>query len=94
LRSNGLIEQQEQGWDFTDKSVCARCIDDDALKTVLTAAEDADQSYDFCDRRPAAPLDVLLGAFVNGLRNGYGDADEEGVSWDGREGGYQWWGPT
>ena len=87
------MQQQEQGWNFTNKSVCARCVDDDALKSVLSAAEDSSQTCDFCGQSPAAPFDVLLDTFVNGLRNEYRDADEEGVSWDSREGGYQWWGP-
>ena len=32
----------------------------------------------------------LLEAFVEGLQTEYGDADDEGVYYDGREGGYQW----
>ncbi len=44
----------------------------------------------FLRPRPSSPLDTLLEAFANGLKNEYRDADDEGVSWDGREGGYQW----
>lgn len=85
-----MIRQYEQGWDFTDKLVCGNCVDDDALKAVISGAETNDHACDFCGHSPAAPLDTFLEAFVNGLKNEYRDADYEGVFWDGREGGYQW----
>ncbi|WP_433355883.1 HEPN-associated N-terminal domain-containing protein [Microtetraspora malaysiensis] len=85
-----VTEQQEQGWDFTSKSVCTQCVDDEALKAVLAADEDTEVVCDFCSNSPAAPFDTLMEAFVNGLRTEYGTADNEGVYWDGREGGYQW----
>lgn len=85
-----MMRQHEQGWRFTDKLVCTNCVDDDALKAVIVADEDTDHTCDFCGHSPAAPLDTLLEAFVKGLKNEYRDADDEGVSWDGREGGYQW----
>ena len=83
------MQQHEQGWDFTDESVCSGCVNEDALKAILRESEDVLLRCDFCRSVPAAPLDVLLEAFVNGLRNEYENA-LEGVSWDGREGGYQW----
>lgn len=86
---NVLLEQYEQGWDFTDKSVCSGCINDNALKAIVAEKEDDSLCCDFCCNVPAAPLDVLLGAFVDGLRNEYEDANDA-VSWDSREGGYQW----
>lgn len=84
------IEQDEQGWDYTEGFVCTECVDDEALVAILAAHEDNDQECSYCGRRPAAKLNILIGAFVDGLRNEYGDADNEGVGWDGREGGYQW----
>ena len=90
FHSEMMTQQHEQGWDFSDESVCAGCIDDPSLKIVLEEAADNEQSCDFCNSMPAAPLDVLLEAFVNGLRNEYEDAIES-VPWEGREGGYQWW---
>jgi len=86
---NRLMEQSDQGWDFTDGAVCSGCVEDEALKTILRENEDADLRCDFCSSVPAAHLDTLLEAFVNGLRNEYENA-LDGVWWDGREGGYQW----
>lgn len=85
-----MIQEDEQGWSFTDKHVCAGCVDDYALEAAIRTAADPNESCDFCESRPAAELDVLLEAFVNGLRTEFGDADDEGVFYDGREGGYQW----
>ena len=86
---NRLMEQSDQGWDFTDGSVCSGCVEDGALKTILRENEDAGLRCDFCGSAAAAHLDTLLEAFVNGLRNEYENA-LDGVWWDGREGGYQW----
>ncbi|MCX4539016.1 HEPN-associated N-terminal domain-containing protein [Streptomyces sp. NBC_01669] len=85
-----IEDQDDQGWYFTDQHVCTGCVDDDVLVAVLSAAEDADTVCSFCERSPAAELDVLLETFVAAVYNEYGSADDEGVSYDGREGGYQW----
>lgn len=77
-----MMQQDEQGWSFTDEHVCAGCVDD-ALEPAIRRAADDDEACDFCGRTPAAPLDVLLEAFVSGLRNEYGTADDEAVYWDG-----------
>jgi HEPN superfamily RES-like protein len=53
------------------------------------SAEVSDQCS-FCGARPAANIDILIGAFVDGLRNEFVDADDQGIYYDGREGGYQW----
>lgn len=83
------MQQDEQGWDSSDKCVCVNCVDDYALEAAIVSAEEQDEECSFCGRSPVAPLDALLEVFVNGLRNEYRDADHEGVPWDGREGGYQ-----
>jgi hypothetical protein len=85
-----MMQQEAQGWSFTDHHVCKGCVADDALAAAIAADEDADETCDFCGHSPAAPLDSLLAIFVDGLRNEYGRADDEGVYYDGREGGYQW----
>jgi hypothetical protein len=85
-----MMDQWEQGWSFTSQHVCAGCVDDPALRSALEAASDAEEVCDFCGAEPAAALDVLLDHFVRGLRIEYGDAGNEGVYYDGREGGYQW----
>ena len=84
-----LIEESNRDWKSTYGSVCAGCVEDDALSTILRQSEDEDLRCDFCGSTPAAPLDTLLEAFHNGLSNEYENA-LDGVGWDGREGGYQW----
>src|SRR5688500_7254054 len=86
-----MMEEEDQGWSYTDKCVCTACVDDYALEKAIRADETAESVCDFCGRCPAAPLDSLLGIFVNGLGNEYEDA-AEGVSYDSSEGGWQWWG--
>jgi hypothetical protein len=85
-----MIQQDEQGWSFSDGWVCGGCVDDYALTEAIAKDAVTGERCDFCHSSPAAPLDTLLGAFVSGLRTEYGDADDEGVFWDGQEGGYQW----
>jgi len=86
-----VMEQEDtQGWSFSDKYVCAGCVSDHALAAAIATDEDAADVCDFCGTSPAAPLDSLLAVFVNGLKNEYGTADDENVSWDSVEGGYQW----
>src|SRR5690349_19719000 len=85
-----MLDQQGQGWDFTDKFVCADCVTEPTLQALIAADASVDQSCDFCGGDIACELDVLLAAFVRGVRREYGRADDEGVFYDGREGGYQW----
>ena len=82
-----LIEQYEQGWDDTYGSVCAGCVNDDALKKILRESEAENMHCDFCGSVPAAPLDTLLESFVNGLPNEYDRAIDH-LWWDSREGGF------
>lgn len=84
-----MMEQEAQGWAYTDKLVCVSCVDDQALEDAIGAEESADQTCSFCEQSPAASLDVLMGVFVNGLLNEYNGADDEFVPYETREGGYQ-----
>lgn len=89
LAKQQMMEEDEQGWTFSALSVCQGCVDDDALKSILAATADGESTCDFCGSSPASSLDVLLDTFVKGLRTEYEDA-AEGVSYESREGGYQW----
>ena len=84
-----LIEQYEQCWDDTYGSVCAGCVGEEALRSILRESEDDGVCCDFCGSVPAAALDTLLEAFFKGIRNEYDRAIDH-VGWDGREGGFQW----
>lgn len=89
LAKRQMMEEDDQGWSFTDAWVCTGCVNDLSLRAVVEGSVQPDESCSFCDAANAAPLDVLIEAFVDGLKTEYEDA-LEGVSWDGREGGFQW----
>ena len=84
-----MEQEDEQGWSFTDGWVCTGCVDDYALGAILADATAEQMSCSFCGAEGAADLDVLVEAFVRGIRHEYEDA-LDGVAWDGREGGFQW----
>lgn len=81
------MEAQERGWDFSDAFVCVDCVDDYALAAAISEGSDDDLTCTFCGTSPAAALDVLTEAFVDGLWREHEDA-VEGVSYDSAEGGY------
>lgn len=83
---NQMMQEDAQGWAFTDDFVCGRCVDEPALETIVRDGSESERRCSFCEGSPAAPLDVLLGAFFGGLRNEYEHADD-GVPY---EGGYRW----
>jgi hypothetical protein len=84
------FRQQEQGWSYRNEEwVCSNCVDDPALEKLLKDNAQEDQLCGYCECPGAAPLDVLVEAFVAGVKLEYGQADDEGLFWDGREGGYQ-----
>ncbi|WP_082558167.1 HEPN-associated N-terminal domain-containing protein [Kitasatospora sp. MBT66] len=78
----------ERGWYSCGGWVCAECIAEAALKKVVSDAVSTDEVCDFCKGTPAADMDVLTEAFVNGLHTEYANADNEGVPYDSAEGGY------
>lgn len=85
-----MEEQDAQGWSYSDALVCGSCVDDYALQSTIDSAAEPSQRCNFCGTAPAAELNVLLDAFVGGLMGEYGDANDEGVYYESREGGYQW----
>jgi hypothetical protein len=85
------MEQQDaQGWSFSEGWVCEACVNDYALKSQIASAAEGDIECTFCGSSPAADLDVLLEAFMDGIWSEYGDANDEGVMYESREGGYLW----
>ncbi|WP_262001987.1 HEPN-associated N-terminal domain-containing protein [Microbacterium sp. Mcb102] len=83
------MAEEEQGWSYSEKQVCERCVADPSLADAVATGADAEEVCDFCGKKGAAALDVLLDAFVRGVSWEYTDADSALVPWDGREGGYQ-----
>ncbi|MEV6827866.1 HEPN-associated N-terminal domain-containing protein [Amycolatopsis sp. NPDC051102] len=83
------MEQQSPSPDGAGQWVCRACVDDRALADIISAAAETAEVCGFCGKPGAAPLDVLVDAFVNGVSNEYGDIDGEAVPYDSAEGGYQ-----
>jgi len=69
-----MMEQQDQRWSYTDSWVCSDCVDDGALEQAITAGADPDEERTFCGQKPAAPLDTLMAAFVQGVKREYDHA--------------------
>jgi hypothetical protein len=54
------MEQEEsQGWHFSEKHVCVRCVKEAYLKTIIRAASRTIEC-DFCSGTRAAPFDALM----------------------------------
>lgn len=82
-----MEEAEDRGWwNGPDKTVCDRHVEDDALaRLIAECAEETTCSY--CDRTGsepfAAPLDVLIERIGTSLPYEWGNADDEGVPWEG-----------
>ena len=91
-----LAEMEERGWASVEKSVCAGCLDDPALKAEVNRSANAGEC-DYCGHRSgggpvAAPVDAILRLIVDGLRAEYEDPVEQ-VPYDSAEGGWQLFDP-
>jgi hypothetical protein len=88
-----LEEMQERGWTTAgDGHVCPDCVEDEALADYL-AGHAVETRCDYCGRSSdepiAVPVDELVGVIHDGLASEYGDANDEGVPYESREGGWQ-----
>jgi hypothetical protein len=77
------MEEWERGWHSSDKVICADCVSDKHLKAAVTAAAVDASSCSFCGSSPASDFDVLMEAFMVGVRNTFEQADDAGMPWDG-----------
>src|SRR5438034_7847990 len=95
-----LIEQEERGWwSVPNRYVCPECFDDECLKQVLRDNV-AKSTCDYCgmtaeeltgeeDGLIAAPFDSVMEAIAEGLYSEWNNADNEGITYESAEGGYQ-----
>lgn len=82
-----LMEEQQRGWTSSDKSVCVECVEDPALQSVVLADIDSASVCDFCHKSPAAPLDTLIGGFMDGIKNEF-ELAIDSVPWESQGGGF------
>lgn len=86
LAKQWYLEQVERGWfSKPDRWVCANCLDEDALATLVRATA-THSVCSYCGTRGSRPiaaeLDVVSEAISDGLRAEYGYPANEGVPWE------------
>ncbi len=91
--SDRSIEDMELLYTSSDTNVCADCFNDYAIKEFIRANASA-LKCDFCGKKTrrnniAAPFDDVFEFIMEGIDSQWGDPSNEGVGWDGREGGWQ-----
>ncbi|MEU0780561.1 HEPN-associated N-terminal domain-containing protein [Streptomyces sp. NPDC006173] len=78
LAKRYMEEVEAQGWYPTEDTwVCEQCVAEPFLANIIKGASSPDHTCNFCDESPAAPLDVFMEAFMQGLTRRYEDADNE-----------------
>jgi hypothetical protein len=83
-----MMQEEEQGWSFSDRQICSRCISDSYLKEFIKNAATDEEPCSFCGRRPSVELDEIMEMIGNTVADYYNRAVNE-APYDGREGGYQ-----
>lgn len=71
------MQQDEQGWSYSDDWVCTDCVRDRYLVAQIVDASEDNAVCTFCENTHAAPLDALMGPFMDGVRRLYVRAVEE-----------------
>ncbi|MFF9574270.1 HEPN-associated N-terminal domain-containing protein [Streptomyces rubiginosohelvolus] len=73
-----MEEVEAQGWHpVGDTWVCEQCVDEPFLARKIEEESDPQESCSFCSQSPAAKIDVLIEAFMDGIKLRYEDADIE-----------------
>ena len=84
-------QEETQGWRYSeDLLVCSTCLADAELARRLTQFTSTNNDpCSFCNRVPAAEFDELMSIVTEALMREWGDPNDVGIFWDGREGGWQ-----
>jgi hypothetical protein len=83
LTKRQMEEDEERGWSSGgDKHVCAEHVEDEALVTLI-AENASSRPCSYCGREDGAPIDVLIERIGLSLPYEWGNADDEGVGWEG-----------
>ena len=83
-----MMQEEEQGWSFSDKQICPRCISDPHLKQVVKNFATDESPCSFCGRRPSMELDGVMEIIGNTVADYYNRAVNE-APYESAEGGYQ-----
>lgn len=81
-----MMEAEERGWNAPDTHVCADCVVDEFLKSLIKNSSDQD-TCDYCgrasDQAIAAPTEVIMEAVAGAVYYYFNDPTSAGVPWDG-----------
>ncbi|MDT9644007.1 HEPN-associated N-terminal domain-containing protein [Pseudomonas sp. JV245A] len=85
-----MEEDMERGFSRMDDTyVCARCVDDDGLISFIRA-NSTKGTCSYCDKnRRVADMNDVIEHIVTSLSLEWGDAANEGLAYETREGGWQ-----
>lgn len=90
--SEWMLEQQERGYSEADGDICTNCVSDPALKAWVAENLIA-TACTFCGDKSeieiAASFDHFVGIVLCGIGFDWNDPQNEGIMYDGQEGGYQ-----
>lgn len=86
------MEAQDRGWAGIEKHVCAECVEDEHLKSLIDAAAERVEC-DYCgsesDEPIAAPVDAIMPAVMGALTHYFAEPASAGVPYESAEGGWQ-----
>lgn len=81
-----FIEVEERGWYALDTHVCADCVEDEFLKSLIKDSSDVD-TCDYCRHQSgdaiAAPTEVIMKAIAAAVYYYFNDPTNAGVPWEG-----------
>jgi hypothetical protein len=86
------IEQDEQGWRYSDKAICFRCVADPYLRRMIKSHASKSEC-DFCNSssRKAAnsiPFNDLMKVIAEAIFQYYSHAEEAAIAWDPEDQSY------
>jgi hypothetical protein len=82
--------QQELGFTSVgDNYVCAACFEDYAIQNFIQD-NISTEPCSYCGGKDATAIDEVLEFIAEGIRTEWGNPGDEGISWESREGGWQW----
>ncbi len=86
------MEQEERGFYEIEGNICSNCLSNPTLKELVQETASS-HKCDFCGAKSeieiAAPLDCIMETIMLGLTFDWSTPDDEGVSYESAEGGYQ-----
>ena len=80
-----MLEQQEQGWEYSDYRICSRCLCDEHLRTKIQEQSSA-EPCSFCMKSDhgSAPFDDLMG-LLSSTAGQYFNRAVDRLPWDGED---------